>query len=57
MTRRALAMLSKDIQRAGRLIKAAAKLGAILAVVCHFLPPHYRLPCETVARVCSTMTP
>jgi hypothetical protein len=34
------------------LMKRAAAIGALLAVLCHVLPPHYRYPCTKVARVC-----
>ncbi len=36
-----------------KLYKRAAQVGLVLAFVCHFLPPDYRVVCETVARVCS----
>lgn len=41
--------LAADIKRLAGL---AAKWGAVLAIICHLLPPHYRLPCEAVAKVC-----
>jgi len=49
--------LQKLVQDAKRVAKLAAKLGAILAVVCHLLPPHYRVPCDAFARICSSLTP
>lgn len=41
--------LAADIRR---LASWAARWGAALAIICHLLPPHYRLPCEAVAKVC-----
>jgi len=32
--------------------KKAAIAGAILAVLCHLLPPHYRVICDQVAAIC-----
>lgn len=49
-----IAQLVADVKR---LYGLAVKLGAILAVVCHILPPHYRVPCQAVAQFCSNLTP
>lgn len=35
-----------------RLAKLAAKLGIILAIVCHLAPPHYRIACDALAALC-----
>lgn len=35
-----------------RLAGIAAKIGAILAIVCHMLPPNYRPICTTLASLC-----
>jgi hypothetical protein len=36
-----------------RFSKIAAKIGIVLAIVCHALPPHYRAPCDVLARLCA----
>jgi hypothetical protein len=43
------ALLVQDVKR---LWSLAAKVGAILAIVCHLLPPHYRVPCNAIASFC-----
>ncbi len=43
---------TRFIQDAKRLAKLGAKYGAILALLCHLLPPHYRPVCDTLASLC-----
>lgn len=52
-----LEAVSADVNRLARLAKAAAKLGAILAIVCHLLPQDYRVPCSAVAHFCISLAP
>jgi len=40
------------VGEAGKLVKWAAGAGATLAVICHLLPPHYRVPCDALAHLC-----
>lgn len=47
-----MSKLGQDLDRLYLLLRRAAAVGALLAVVCHCLPPHYRTPCSTVARIC-----
>jgi hypothetical protein len=35
-----------------RLSKFAVKLGIVLAIVCHALPPRYRAPCDHLKALC-----
>lgn len=35
------------------LAKRAAQIGAVLAVLCHLVPPHYRAVCTTLATLCT----
>ena len=37
---------------ARKLARYAAWIGAILALVCHLVPPHYRAACEALAAIC-----
>lgn len=36
-----------------KLARWSATVGAILAVVCHLLPPQYRVVCTTLANFCT----
>jgi hypothetical protein len=38
---------------AARLAKFAGKIAALLAIICHLLPPHYRPICDALASICS----
>lgn len=44
-----LQKLADDVRRWAR---AAAKWGAVLAVLCHLLPQHYRPVCDQIAALC-----
>lgn len=35
-----------------RLWRHAALIGAVVAVVCHLVPPHYRVACDALASLC-----
>lgn len=48
-----VAQVLSDVRRLSGLV---AKAGAILAVVCHLLPPEHRLPCDAVVHVCRFLT-
>ena len=37
---------------AKKVAKRAAQLGALLAMVCHLVPPEYRAVCNLIADVC-----
>jgi hypothetical protein len=37
---------------ARRLYRTMLKWGALLAVLCHLLPPHYRAACNALASIC-----
>ncbi len=41
-----------DVRRLARLARYSAEFGAVLAVVCHLLPPRYRPVCELIASLC-----
>lgn len=45
--------VKEDLTRLKRLAKIAAAVGTILALVCHFIPPHYRAVCNAVAALCT----
>lgn len=47
-----MSLFGQDLDRLYTLMKRAAAVGALLAVLCHLLPPHYRYPCNAVARIC-----
>lgn len=36
-----------------KLARYAATVGTLLAVVCHLLPPQYRVVCQTLANICT----
>lgn len=36
-----------------RRVAYTALFGAVLAVICHFVPPEYRAACNFIASVCS----
>lgn len=42
--------ITEDVRRLAAL---AAKLGVLLALACHIVPPDYRLLCDAIARVCT----
>ena len=42
--------LSDDTKKAA---KYGARLGFVLAIVCHLLPSEYRIACETIAKICT----
>ena len=44
--------LVRLVGEASKLVKWAAGAGATLAVICHLLPPHYRVPCDALAHLC-----
>jgi hypothetical protein len=47
------ALFVSDVRRVSRAWKTAAKVAAVLALACHFLPPHYRVVCDGLASVCT----
>lgn len=42
----------EDVEKVSGLTKYAAKVGFVLAIICHLLPPHYRVLCGYLASVC-----
>lgn len=44
--------MSKLIADIKRLYKHAAVIGFIVALICHFLPPDYRVVCDAVKQLC-----
>lgn len=44
---------AKTADRLKRIAKWAALFGAVLALVCHFLPHDYRALCRAVASICT----
>lgn len=43
-------LLERDVRW---VIKHAAAIGFFLALVCHFIPPHYRVICDKIAHLCT----
>lgn len=37
--------------------RRAVALGAVLALVCRYLPADYQAPCEAIARICTGVIP
>jgi hypothetical protein len=46
--------LREDIRR---LSKHAALIGVVIAIVCHLLPPQYRVACDAIAKICRGEAP
>lgn len=44
--------LVTDLRRLRKLRRHAVAVGAILAIVCHLIPPHYRVVCDLLASLC-----
>lgn len=42
--------ISDDAKKAA---KYGARVGFVLAIVCHLLPPDYRVACELLAKLCT----
>lgn len=42
--------LTEDVKKAA---KYGARIGAVLAVLCHLLPPEHRELCSTIVNLCS----
>ena len=42
--------VERDLRSLGGL---AAKFGFLLAILCHFLPPHYRVLCDALRQACT----
>lgn len=45
--------MNKFMQDVKRFYKHAAIIGALLAIICHVVPPQYRVACDALARFCS----
>lgn len=42
--------VSDDAKKA---VKYGARIGFVLAIVCHLLPPDYRMACELLVKLCT----
>lgn len=45
--------MKKLIADVKKFYKHAAIIGAVLALLCHVVPPQYRVACDALARLCS----
>jgi hypothetical protein len=44
--------IATDVARLKRIAGWAAAFGAVLALICGALPPHWRAPCQALASLC-----
>mgnify|MGYP001602139839 CR=1 FL=1 len=40
-------------ERTKKVAKRAAQIGFVLAILCQFAPPNYRVVCEVLAKFCT----
>ena len=48
-----LPMRPEEVEAAKAVAKRAAVAGFVLAVLCHLVPPDYRVVCETLSKLCT----
>lgn len=47
------ASIVADLKQLARFAIKSGAIGAVLALACHLLPPHYRAACSALASLCN----